>query len=151
MWRHLFGLCHRLFHVMTFNAVNGTRPLDIVIFARMTQVTESHFAERRLFREDYRVWLRCWLLLARNVTKAPISFSCGALRSNTEIRDQNCRRYRGNQAIEFHVSSSMLISRCKTESLNQWEHRILARIWRSECGQSFRFSCSPFRHHPLSY
>jgi hypothetical protein len=64
MRRQLLGFCHWLFDVMTFNAVDGTSPLDIVIPARMIQVIESDFAERRLFSKDDRLRLRCRLLLA---------------------------------------------------------------------------------------
>jgi hypothetical protein len=93
MRRQLLGFCHWLFDVMTFNAVDGTSPLDIVIPARMIQVIESDFAERRLFSKDDRLRLRCRLLLAGNGAKAEISISCNPLR-NLKIRDENHRKYR---------------------------------------------------------
>ena len=96
MWRQLFGFCHWLFDVMTFNAVDGTSPLDIVILARMIQVTESNFAEQCLFSKDDRLRLRCRLLLARNVAKPETWLSGDALRNNIKIRDENRCKYRCN-------------------------------------------------------
>ena len=96
MRRQLFGFCHRLFDVMTFNAVDRTSPLDIVILARMIQVSESNFAERRLFSKDDRLRLHCRLLLAGNVAKAETWLSGDALRNNIKIRDEYRCKYRGN-------------------------------------------------------
>ena len=85
MWRHLFGLSHRLFYVMTLSAVDRTSALYVVILAGMIQVTERNFAERCLLGENYRLRLR--LLKAGNVGKAETGLSCHWWRRHIQARD----------------------------------------------------------------
>ena len=103
MWHQLFGFCFGLFDVMTFDAVDGTSPLDVVILARVVQMTESNLAERCLVGEDNGFRLSCSLLQVGSVGHAKIWPSCDPFRSNIQLGDESRRDDRGKQERDLHV------------------------------------------------